>query len=205
MKKIISSIILSLIALSPVTAQNESNIANDSEHNKTSKNELSIDISTLFNLSNPSSGLLYKRHVWNHLALRARLGGSYITDSEDINSSTVRKSSNTNFTGGLGIEHSHHVDKFEFIYGVDFLMKDSENNVAVTGLPSTKQTIRGYGISPLIGINYHPNQTIILGIEPESYIGDSTKKNSDGTETESSHEIEFFIMESVSLYIGFKF
>jgi len=203
MKKLFTLIILLSINLLPLLAQKEEKLAKEQQEEP--KNELSIDVSSLFNFSKASTGILFKHHVWQQLALRARIGGSYITESEDLNPTIIQETALTHLIGAIGIEHAHHIEKFEFIYGFDFVMKNDKSVVQTTNLPNTNKTTTGYGLAPFIGISYHPNRTIVFGIEPESYFGSSHQKINDGITTDKTKGSEFFILESVTFYAGFTF
>lgn len=167
------------------------------------KNELSIDVSPLLNQV-ASTGILYKRQLWGEVALRTRVGGSYIQDNENIATGTLQVTT-SGITGALGLEHAYHIGKFEFIYGIDALLNQSQIKTKASGEPPIDQTTQELGIVPVVGLSYHPAPSIVLGIEPEAFVGTVSRTAHNGEELESSKETEIMLIKGVSFYVGLKF
>jgi hypothetical protein len=145
----------------------------------------------------------YKRIFNNNNAIRFGVGGTTSKDNSTTNDSIENSSKRTNFNVGIGVEHYAYLTKrWNFFFGIDAIANYSENEYVqdnTTGTTNTtKQINYGYGVSPLVGIQFKINSRISVSTETRydivftqgdskrTYIPDSsfdTKTKSNGIRT----------------------
>lgn len=140
----------------------------------------------------------YKRIFNNNNAIRSGVGGTTYSNNSIVNDTVNSSSKRTSFNVGLGIEHYSYLTKrWNFFFGVDAIANYSENE-SVQGNSTTSsytntQANYGYGISPLVGIQFKINSRISISTETRYDIvytlGNSTRTqtpdSSFDTETKS--------------------
>lgn len=112
----------------------------------------------------------YKRIFNNNNAIRFGVGGTTYSDNSTQNDTIESSQKRNSFNVGIGIEHYSYLTKrWNFFFGVDAIANYSENET-VQGNSSTStstftQVNYGYGVSPLVGIQFKINSRISISTE----------------------------------------
>lgn len=194
MKKII--IITLLIGLANIM-NGQSTKPNSNE--KDYKNVISVDATSLLaqflNLSNttftdPPYVLTYRRFFNNNNAFRIGIGGY----AKDVNYTTNDSLSNNqisnSFNIGLGYEHySYLSERWNLYYGADLILRSYYNfsKSSITTTREMEQTNKsiGYGVSPLLGVQFILNSRLSISTET-SFDLTFSQNNSSRKETPST-------------------
>jgi hypothetical protein len=174
MKKTILIIVIAIISCS-VFGQ----ITKPDTTKKEFKNSIEVDITSLlhqffysgqgFYGSSPYYIISYKRFFKSN-ALRFGVGGDISDDNSTKNDTIDSKYSRYSFNVGLGIEHYFYLSKrWNFFFGIDATASYLEN-VHVQGNSTTSSYKSndfqyGFGVSPLIGIQFNINRRLSLSTE----------------------------------------
>ena len=144
------------------------------------KNEIGVDLTPLvkqflnFNSAtyytpNPYY-LMYRRHI-NEWAIRAGIGGSYWTEENVPNDTTVRNHTISAFDFRLGIERKTDVAKnWQLFYGLDiwtnitYNQNDYQYQNAGQLVGYDNKTTK-YGVAPLLGLRFKLNDRLTLTTE----------------------------------------
>jgi hypothetical protein len=192
MKKLI--LILTLVVLSTSVF---SQITKPDTTKKEYKNIIELNVNVLlhqfFSLTsvyyfNPSYMISYKR-IFKNNAIRFGVNGSTSSDNSTQNDTIKSGQKRNSFNAGLGIEHYCYMRKrWNFFFGVDAIAYYSENyylqgNSSISSYKEIENEY-GYGVSPLIGIQFKINSRFSVSTE-SSYDITYTKGDDKRTETPS--------------------
>lgn len=141
------------------------------------KNVVGLDATGIFRQVFNSGGAPYVyspyiisyRRIMKSNAIRVLLGGNVSNNDNTMNDSMSNKSSSTNFNVAIGFEHYRYLGKrWNYYYGLDLLVKYSvDHNESLNPKYNTRQTNtrNGYGISPLIGLQFRINSRLSVSTE----------------------------------------
>jgi hypothetical protein len=140
----------------------------------------------------------YKR-VFKSSAIRFGIGGNIYDDNSTENDTIESSRASSSFNVGIGIEHYIYLTKrFNFFFGIDAVVNYNKNEyVQGNSDNSTYRSTQlnyGYGVSPLVGIQFKLNNRMSVSTETNYSItytkGESktawTPESSFDTETKSN-------------------
>lgn len=112
----------------------------------------------------------YKRIFNNNNAIRFGVGGTNNSENATTNDTIYNNQKNTRFNVGVGIEHyAYLTNRWNFFFGIDaianFSAYKSEQENSAGNIYENEQTKYGYGISPLVGIQFKINSRISVTTE----------------------------------------
>lgn len=99
------------------------------------------------------------RRIFKSNALRVLLGGNISKDNEDTNDTTSNNQTRSNFNFALGFEHYSYINKrLNFYFGMDAIFnystQNDKSNTSTTQSYEQTSSTYGYGISPLVGLQF---------------------------------------------------
>lgn len=131
----------------------------------------------------------YKR-IFKSYAFRIGAGGNFSNTNITSNDTLPGKRTYSNFNFGIGLEHYSYLGKrWNFYFGADAIVKYSYNDYQSSWTASTSNrqtsTNYGYGVSPLLGLQFKINSRLSIATETSYDITYTTSKDS-STRTPSS-------------------
>lgn len=196
MKKVF---ITSIVLLSLTVAHGQTTVPDSTK--KEFKNIIAIDATRLlrqffnFNANSYFSTpymISYKRICKNN-AFRIGVGGNFYNNNGTTNDTLASKQTTNDFNVGIGFEHYCYLGtRWNFYFGADAIVNYRYNDYRFSWTASTAyrrtSTNYGYGVSPLLGLQFKINSRLSIATETSYDITYTTSKGSTTQTPPSSYD-----------------